>query len=316
MSAAAVDLTILLTSYNFRPFLRVAVDSLLAQQTDYRFELIVIDDASPDRSAEVLADLDDPRLRVIAHPHNAGFAVRINEGFALAQGEFVARLDGDDVWLPGYVQQLLDALRAHPDATVAFADIRTIDAHGQVGDAGIERPPGPAVRDEFALLLERHYTCAPAMVSRRSAWSALLPWPERYRSGLGDWYFNLRLAELGPFVYVDQVLAHYRVHAGGMHVAFMHDGSGEANTRAILDMFLPRLPAAQAQAIGHAHMLGLAKAYAGQGRDGDARRLYRELIWQAPRLLCARANLPAALGTLLLGTARYTAWKKQLGMLR
>lgn len=313
----AVDISILLTSYNFRPFLRAAVESLLGQETECSFEIILIDDASPDRSLEVIADIQDPRLVVISHEKNTGFAVSINEAFSLAQGEFLARLDGDDVWLPGYLQTLVTALKANPSAILAYGNVRTIDAAGNLGDLGSQRPALPALRDEFENLLICHHTCAPAMLGRRAIWQTLMPWPERFRGGLGDWHFNVELAKLGPFVYCDQVVAHYRVHAGGMHHAFIGDGVGEQNTRFILDLHLPELQrrnlAIDAPEIYANHLVQLAAAHAYQGKGRDARRLYLEALRRKWRALFKRGVLFPAMGTIIFGANGYGALKRMLG---
>jgi glycosyltransferase involved in cell wall biosynthesis len=317
VKAPAVDVSILLTSYNFRPFLRAAVASLLAQKTEFSFEIILVDDASPDRSLDAIADIQDARLQIIAHEQNTGFAASINEAFALARGEFVARLDGDDVWLEDYLQILVSALKANPAAVLAYGNVKTIDAEGQVGTLENRRPVLPAVRDEFENLLNMHHTCAPAMLGRLAAWRTLLPWQERFRSGLGDWHYNLELAKLGPFVYCNQVLAHYRVHAGGMHHTFIGDGVGERNTRFILDLHLPELQrrnaSAKPQQIYAQHLVSLAGAHAYQGKGKDARRLYFEALKRNWRTLFQRGVFLPAFGTIILGSNGYAALKRLLG---
>lgn len=312
----SIGISVVITAYNFRPFLRAAVLSLLAQNTQRAFEVIVIDDASPDRSFEVLADLLDPRLRVIVSAHNAGAAGAINRGMAMATGRYIARFDGDDVWLPDALESLADALDRHPNATVAYGDIRTIDSEGALGSHGIERPAGPLERDEFDLLLARHYTCAPAMLSRRDAWNAVLPWPERFRSGLGDWYFNLKLARLGSFVHVARVLAHYRVHPQGMHHSFIRDRTGEANLRAIFEELAPRTAAGRLTTTSRRllarHLANIANAYFLFGMGDDARRLYGEVLGMSPGALANRTTALPAIGTLTLGAHRYAALKARL----
>lgn len=317
VTTPAVDVSILLTSYNFRPFLRAAVESLLAQKTEFSFEIILIDDASPDRSLEVLSDIQDPRLTVISHAENTGFAVSINEAFALARGEFLARLDGDDVWLDNYLQTLVSALKANPTAVLAYGNVKTIDAYGQLGTLINKRPVLPSVRDEFENLLIMHHTCAPAMLGRLAAWRTLLPWQERFRSGLGDWHYNLELAKLGPFVYCNHILAHYRVHAGGMHHAFIGNGVGERNTRFILDLHLLELQrrnqAAKSKQIYAQHLVSLAGSHAYQGRGQDARRLYFEALKRDWRSVFQRGVFLAAFGTIFFGANGYTALKRLLG---
>jgi glycosyltransferase involved in cell wall biosynthesis len=275
----------------------------------------VIDDASPDASAEVLDGIEDPRLCVIRHRENRGAAARIGEGIALARGRYVGRFDGDDVWLPDALEKLAAALEAHPTAAVAYGNIRTIDATGQVGDLGSERPPGPLLREEFGLLLQRHYTCAPAMLGRTAFWQSLFPLPDYARTGPLDWYTNLKLAELGPYIHVPEVLAHYRVHALGMHSTYIRDRSGEHYIRQVLDQFLPgadaRLPEPAHRLRGR-HLLALARSYFGADMAADARRIYAELLRDCPSLLLQRNHIGPAVAALTIGKQRYERLKRLL----
>ncbi len=309
------EISIVLTAYNFRPYLRAAVESLLGQRTRRTLELIVIDDASPDGSAEVLDGLADPRLTVVRHADNRGCAARITEGMAQARGRYVGRFDGDDLWLPDALEKLAAALDANPAATVAYGDIRTIDPQGRVGDTGIDRPAGPLLREEFGLLLERHYTCAPAMLGRIDHWRALFPLPAYVQVGPLDWYTNLRLAERGPFIHVPDVLAHYRVHALGMHNTYIRDRSGETYIRQLLEEFLPTAAARltePAHRVRGRHLLGLARSYFSANMEDDARRLYAELLRDCPSLLLGRRDLGPAVAALTIGKQRYERLKRSL----
>lgn len=316
-NVTAVEVSLLVTSYNFRPFLRTAIESLLAQETEFTFEIILVDDASPDFSLNAIADLVDDRLKVHANAVNLGCIASINKAFSLARGRYIARLDGDDVWAPNFVQTLACALRDNPDAVLAYAGIQFISADGITTPTSLDRPPGPILRDEFAYLLQKHYTCAPSMLSRRSAWQALLPWPERFRDGLGDWHYNLELAKIGKFVYVGAVLASYRVHPGGMHASFTKNCVGERITREILAEHLPtllaRAPKINTSEVYARHLLQIAHSYVQADMSQDARRLYLEVLRLSPRQIMTRQACAAAVGTILLGTARYTRVKRALG---
>jgi glycosyltransferase involved in cell wall biosynthesis len=269
--------------------------------------LIVIDDASPDRSAEVLSDIQDVRLRLIQLDKNQGCSHAITMGFALAQGQYIARFDGDDAWPADALESLASALDANPDAVVAYGNIETIDQHDRLGGVGIDRPPGPNKRCEFELLLQRHYTCAPAMLSRRAAWADLAPWHERFARGLGDWYYNLALALQGPFVYVDQVTAFYRVHALGMHYVGMKGQHIENSVRFLLDTMLPKLAerhsALEPKAIYAAHLRNLANSYFASDMPSDALKRKPSVFWH-------RASALPALASLTIGKSRYDAIKR------
>jgi glycosyltransferase involved in cell wall biosynthesis len=90
-----------------------AVRSILTQ-TYGDFEFVIVNDGSRDSTACVLAQFSDPRIRVISHPASAGLAVRLNEIVALARGEFIARMDGDDFSYPERLESQLAFLREHP----------------------------------------------------------------------------------------------------------------------------------------------------------------------------------------------------------
>jgi glycosyltransferase involved in cell wall biosynthesis len=89
-------ITVLMSVHNGMPFVREAVDSILAQ-TFADFEFLILDDASADGTPEYLSSLRDKRARVISLPQNVGLTAALNAGLREARGEFVARQDADDV---------------------------------------------------------------------------------------------------------------------------------------------------------------------------------------------------------------------------
>lgn len=109
----SVEISVLLPVYNGAPYIREALDSILAQDHP-SFEVIVINDGSTDDTAAILAQYTDPRLRII-HQQNAGLAVTLHRGVELAQGEFVARQDADDISLPGRLSLQHQFLVERPD---------------------------------------------------------------------------------------------------------------------------------------------------------------------------------------------------------
>src|SRR6185369_13086080 len=87
--------TVVMSVYNGERYLAEAIDSILAQT--YRdFELLVIDDASTDRTAEIVAKYHDERIRVLRNDTNRGLTVSLNIGLGAARGELIARHDADD----------------------------------------------------------------------------------------------------------------------------------------------------------------------------------------------------------------------------
>jgi glycosyltransferase involved in cell wall biosynthesis len=100
--------------FNKREHLRAAVTSALAQ-TFADFELILIDDGSTDGSLDTIADLADPRIRILRQPNGGASAAR-NAGLAAATAPWIAFLDADDLWLPDHLAELDRIRRDHPEA--------------------------------------------------------------------------------------------------------------------------------------------------------------------------------------------------------
>jgi glycosyltransferase involved in cell wall biosynthesis len=106
-------ISVVMSVYNGGSFLKEAIESVL-RQSHADFEFIVVDDGSTDDCADILASYRDRRLRVVRHAENAGLAARLNEGFAVASGRYIARMDADDISLPDRLARQVEFMQAHP----------------------------------------------------------------------------------------------------------------------------------------------------------------------------------------------------------
>lgn len=145
-------ISVVIPLYNKEKYLRRAVESVLSQGPAVH-EAIVVDDGSTDNGPARLAQLTDPRLRLIRQP-NGGVSAARNAGIEAAAGEFIAFLDADDAWLPGFMDELQALMQAFPEAglyatsyTRVWPDGRRQDAHLPDALAGIDRQ---VVADPFA----------------------------------------------------------------------------------------------------------------------------------------------------------------------
>jgi len=118
--------TVLMPVHNGAPYLERAVDSIL-RQTCEAFELLVIDDASTDESWDILSALHDPRIRLVRHEKNRDLVATLNEGLDLARGEYVARMDQDDISLPERLEKQAAFLERHGDVGIVAVGARLID---------------------------------------------------------------------------------------------------------------------------------------------------------------------------------------------
>lgn len=122
--------TVVMPVYNAGPYLRQAVLSIVRQSFG-DWELLVIDDASTDGAVGSIADIDDTRIRVVANARNLGLAATLNVGIDLARGEFIARMDQDDIAYPERLERQLALLRADPALDLVAVRCLTISPSGE-----------------------------------------------------------------------------------------------------------------------------------------------------------------------------------------
>lgn len=115
--------SVVMPTFNDRPVIAAAVDSILAQ-TFTAWELIIVDDASTDGTAEFIeATYADPRIRLIRMDNNSGSGPCRNRAIDAARGEFIAVMDADDVSLPERLSLQVNRLRAAPDLVAVSAQV-------------------------------------------------------------------------------------------------------------------------------------------------------------------------------------------------
>ena len=117
--------------YNGEQYLQEAVNSILGQ-TFHDFELIVINDGSTDKTAEILNSYADDRLHIINQPANLKICKSLNAGIGLACGEYIARMDADDISLPERFARQVAYLDNHPRIGVLGGWARKITEEGRI----------------------------------------------------------------------------------------------------------------------------------------------------------------------------------------
>jgi glycosyltransferase involved in cell wall biosynthesis len=185
-----------------------AVRSVIAQ-TCTTWELIVVDDESTDRTLAAVRAFEDDRIHVVESRRIGVLAQLRNRAIAEASGEWIALLDADDAWLP---EKLERQLAAAGEAGVVHTGAYLL-APGRREHAPAERPPGSV----FLALVQNNFVYSSSALIRRSVLAEhgdFDPDPELW--GSPDYELWLRLAPVTDFVYVDEPLLLYRVHAGQM----------------------------------------------------------------------------------------------------
>src|SRR4028119_270864 len=116
--------SVIMPTYKHEHFIRRAIASLLAQ-TFTNWELIIINDGSPDATEETIQEyLEDKRIQYYANSQNTGLGACLNFGLAKAEGSYIAYLPSDDVIYKDHLQSLYDVFQQNENAVLAYSSIR------------------------------------------------------------------------------------------------------------------------------------------------------------------------------------------------
>lgn len=201
--------------YNGERYLRPAMDSLLAQ-TLGDFELIVVDDGSADSSREILSEYAaaDNRVRLVTQ-QNQGLTRSLNNALAVSQGEYIARMDADDICYPQRFERQVVYLEAHPDVVCVGTGYMAID--GQGWELGVRHMVTDAADIDRRHLTGDTSLAHPTIMVRAKAMQDVGGYDEQYKT-TQDLDLFLRLAEMGTIANLDEPLLYYRWHDDNISV--------------------------------------------------------------------------------------------------
>ncbi len=205
-----LQISVILPVYNGGAFLEEAIRSIL-NQTEKDFELIIIDDGSTDGSAKLISSFSDPRIRSVQHSKNKGLIATLNEGIDLAKGEYIARMDSDDISLPERFAIQLQQFTKNPGAAVVCSPITIVTSGGQEKEAWPADQAAKTTSQIHAMLPDENCIAHPSVMVRADVM-------RKYRysenqPGNEDWDLWLRLArDKMQIVKTRESLLRYRMH--------------------------------------------------------------------------------------------------------
>lgn len=208
--------SVVLPVHNGLPYLPSALESVLSEEGP-SFEVVVVDDGSTDGSGQAAAALGDPRVRVLTQPRR-GVAAALNRGLAEARAPLIARMDGDDVALPGRLADQVAWMDRLPDAAAVSGTVRFIDAGGRPMDSRLRPNPRWGRRPRRSLLRLRNPVAHPAVMFRREVVLALGGYDEAYE-GAEDFELWLRLTRRHRIVCRPEPVLLLRKHGGNYGAA-------------------------------------------------------------------------------------------------
>lgn len=209
--------SILMPIFNGEKYLRQAIESVISQSYP-SWELVVVDDGSTDRTAEIVQGFNDSRIRYV-YQKNQGQAAALNTCLEHAQGDYITTLDADD-WMPDTsLQDRVLLLIEHPEYDAVYGNGYYCTEAGRPFQRFSDHRPANFVGDLYDILLVSPFfgTGAPVMIRRSRIELDQLRYDESI-VWCQDVDFYIRLAEKAKFGYVESISVMYRLHDSNMTV--------------------------------------------------------------------------------------------------
>ncbi|MFK0312812.1 glycosyltransferase [Pseudomonas sp. NPDC090233] len=207
--------TVVVSCYNQENYIEECLDSILGQEINFPCEVIVSDDCSPDNTQAVIrryAEAHPGRLTLMLREKNVGAALNYHGVHAMAKGDIVFHFDGDDVMLPGKLQEQYDLFAAHADVNIVFHKAIYFSDDGSYQSETVY----PGANAPYHTFFDLHQlarwgaTCVHSSYAyRRSSRQA------KIEREFMEWFFAMdSLIRGGRGVYIDKALVRYRSNPG------------------------------------------------------------------------------------------------------
>ena len=211
-----MKISVSIITYNHEDFIGQAIDSVLMQQVNFDYEIVIGEDCSTDHTRDILLDYErryPDRIRLLLHEKNLGIHLNAIQTLQACQGEYIAALEGDDYWTsPHKLQKQVDFLDSHPECVICFHNAVIFDEEKQQEVRQYCRPDQKEISTIEDLLVANFIpTCS---VMYRNGLIGQFP-DEFKKLPMGDWVSHILMAQYGKIGYINEVMGGYRVHAGG-----------------------------------------------------------------------------------------------------
>lgn len=202
--------SVFMMAYNHAPYIAQALESVLAQETDFSVELVVGEDNSSDGTRAIVAEYAQrypTRIRALLHETNIGAHRNQIAVFAACTGEYMAMIEGDDYWTdPLKLQKQVNFLDKNPDYALCFHNVLVVS---KATEGILYNPPTQLATTTALNLAVRNYIATVSCVLRRS-FATMPDWFER--APAGDYSLHMMHARYGKIGYLPDVMAVYREH--------------------------------------------------------------------------------------------------------
>lgn len=211
-----MKVSVAMITYNHEEYIAKAIDSVLMQRTNFDYEIVIGEDCSTDSTRDIVTDYQKrypDKFRLLLNEKNLGPFRNAKQTYESCQGTYVAVLDGDDYWTsPEKLQKQVDFLDNHPECAICFHDSLILHEDGSVEPTSY-RPSQKEFSTVEDLLLDNYIPTASVMF-RRGLFGGVPDWVGTLK--MGDWPIHILNALHGKIGFIDQTMAVYVVHRGGV----------------------------------------------------------------------------------------------------
>jgi glycosyltransferase involved in cell wall biosynthesis len=215
-----MKVSVAVITYNHEPFIAEALESILMQQADFSWEIVIGEDGSTDRTREICeqyANAHPSRIRLLPLQSNMGMIRNFRRVFEACSGEFLAFTEGDDFWTdPGKLVKQVNHLDAHPEQSLCFHAVHQWFVWN--GENASRKLPDNLNGNTFTTedLLKGWFIPSASVMLRKYKNFALPDWFMHCKSG--DIPMLLLLSLRGEIGFIDEIMAVYRIHDNGISI--------------------------------------------------------------------------------------------------
>ncbi|MBL0329718.1 MAG: glycosyltransferase [Bacteroidetes bacterium] len=214
MSVDKYKVSICVTTYNHEKFIQRALDSILSQEVNFNYQIVISDDCSTDRTREIILEykkLYPDKIKAILNDPNLGVVANFFSAITQCDGEYIAILDGDDAMLPQKLQKQVDYLNQNLDCAIVSHQVRVFDSETNKTLDFFKSPNKNQTKFTVEDLINYgNFISSPSKMFRKSS----MP-----KNGIdpniqfvADWYLSIENALNGNIGFIDECLAEYRSH--------------------------------------------------------------------------------------------------------
>lgn len=206
-------LSVVMITYKHENYIKKAIDSVLNQETNFEFELLISNDNSPDSTDEIILKIvrDHPKsscIKYINNKINIGMMSNFTNTLKKSKGKYIALCEGDDYWTDRQkLQKQVDFLEANTDFAICFHNVN-IDKNNSIEKDTITNVPRTITSIEDLSKGNYIHTCS--VVYRNNMFKS---YPEYfYNAPVGDYFLHMLNSRFGKIYCLQETMAHYRVH--------------------------------------------------------------------------------------------------------